>query len=128
MTTDLSARLTSIYGLTDKLKNRVLGPEAAQVATRTVANLALQLRPDDIAAIVFQYRELQETLAQMLASWQLDKVVMEQGIRIALEAGCPEEADRLNDRLSGIVPLWDQIKRALAKSQLSTFREERPFR
>ena len=42
------------------------------------------------------------------------------GARLAIEAGCPQEADRLNERLSGIVLLWDQLRRALKDSDLMT--------
>lgn len=125
MNHDQLAQLTSIHGLVDKLHRGVLGSDGARAAHRTVANLVLQQPTEDTAEIIYRYLALRETLAQLLASWQINKEVMQQGIRMASEAGCPAEADRLNERLSGIVLLWDQINRALANSQLSTLQEKR---
>ena len=125
MTTDLLTRLDAMHRLIMKIRHHDLSGPAAEQARRTVANLALQLRTEDITLIVVAYRELQERLAQMLAAWQLNKDVIEQGIHIALEAGVPAEADRLSERLAGISLLWDQLHKALQDTDPVTYLNER---
>jgi hypothetical protein len=125
MTTDLMMRLQGIHRLTMKVRRHELTVTAEEQARRAVANLALQLRTDEVTLIVVALCELQERLAQMLASWQLNKDGIKQGIHIALEAGVPAEADRLNERLAGISLLWDQLHKALQDTDPVTYLNER---